>query len=92
MIDPATITTSGIKVLKVLHNDGPDGYSVARIKDARGVTYLGMRWNGSDDENEKGYPTSRGFPVFFSVPAELEPVLSGFYRENPRTLARALSQ
>lgn len=97
MVDPETITTSGIKVLRVLHNDGADGFSVARIKHPNGSSSLGIRWNGSSEDEgagrgSQGYPTSRGKPVFFTIPADLEPVISGMYGENSRVLARSLTQ
>lgn len=86
-VDPRSITTSGIRVTKVLHDDGADGFSVARIKLPNGASHLGMRWNGeseSEDGAERGtlgYPTSRGKPVFFTIPDELEGLISAFYRE-----------
>ncbi len=72
MINPSTITTGGITVLEVLRNTGANGYSVARIQPKIGGTYLGIRWNGEPDPSHRGYPTSRGYPVFFAIPEEME--------------------
>lgn len=38
---------------------------------------LGMRWNGYDDVQTKGFPTVNGKPVWFVVPPYLEvPILT----------------
>lgn len=71
MIDPKAITTSGIEVTQVLANTGIGGYSVCRLRYANGATALGMRWNGGRDENDRGYPSARGYPVFFTIPDDL---------------------
>ena len=90
-VNPKSITTSGIRVKRVLHDDGAGGFSVARIAMPNGTTCLGIRWNGEggyeedgDARGSQGYPTSRGKPVFFTIPDELEDVIAAHYGERIR--------
>jgi hypothetical protein len=72
-MDPTEITTAGTKVVKLLRDTGPGGYSIAKVRDRHHQTFWGIRWNGDDDES--GYPTARGYPVWFILPDEVERVL-----------------
>ena len=72
-MNPMEITTAGTKVVKLLRDTGPGGYSIAMVRDRTRQTFWGIRWNG--DENESGYPTARGYPVWFILPDEVERVL-----------------
>jgi hypothetical protein len=77
MIDPKTVTAGGVTVLEVIENTGEGGYSVARVR-KDGSEAIAMRWNGA--AQEKGYPTARGYPVWFFFPKEAGMVMAAFYR------------
>lgn len=70
---PKDATTRSIKVIRVVRNSGPGGFSMAEL--SNGIERLwGIRWNGEADSN--GYPTSRGHPVWFLLPEEMvQPLL-----------------
>lgn len=77
MIDPKGVTAGGAEVIRILCNTGVDGHSVAVLR-KQGQEHVGIRWNG--EEGGKGYPTARGYPVWFFLPKELGVVLSAHYR------------
>src|SRR5687767_6435541 len=72
-MEPTQITTAGTKVVKLLRDTGPGGYSLAKVRDRNHQTFWGIRWNG--DEDASGYPTARGYPVWFILPDEVERVV-----------------
>lgn len=72
MPEPQDVTTSGIEVVTVLRNTGNDGWSIARLRKNH-QTWLGIRWNGDGDR--PGYPSARGYPVWFTLPEEVAKVL-----------------
>ena len=64
-----------VEVLDVLYDSGEWGVSIARIRyrDELNQPFkecTGMRWNGNLDEDNKGMPVSRGYPVWFVIPDE----------------------
>ena len=50
----------------------------ALLRNPANQEYYGIRWNG--DEGENGYPTSRGKPVWFSLPEEVSNVLNAHFK------------
>jgi hypothetical protein len=49
-----------------------NSYSIAEIEHRDGTVGIGIRWNGNpNDPKDKGYPTSRGHPVWFELPREM---------------------
>ena len=61
------------KLHNVLYDSKEDGWSVTEgMWDDEKV--LAIRWNGGK-ENEIGHPQSRGLPVWFILPSEIEGVL-----------------
>lgn len=64
-----------VEVLDVLYDSGEWGVSVARIRyrdelNQQFKECTGMRWNGNLDEDNKGMPVSRGYPIWFVIPDE----------------------
>jgi hypothetical protein len=82
MIDPKTITTSGIRTVEVLEDTGDGGFTVAKVRMPHGGIQWGVRWNGERgvQGKENGYPTARGYPVWFYFPEELSEVMMNHYR------------
>ena len=61
----------------VLYDGGEDNWSAAEGQwehDGRWDTVLAIRWNGKDGDR-LGNPQSRGRPIWFIVPEELEPAI-----------------
>ena len=62
-------------LIRVLYDGGFGGWSAAEgqwgIRGQRG-NVLAIRWNGGPDRSNIGTPQSRGLPVWFIVPDELE--------------------
>jgi hypothetical protein len=55
-----------------------NSYSIAEIERRDGRVGFGIRWNGNpNDPEDKGYPTSRGYPVWFNLPDEMARDLLG---------------
>lgn len=80
-MDPSKIKTSGITIHKVICDTGAGGYAMVEFSHrGRGERSYGVRWNGQ--EEEIGYPSARGYPVFFELPREMAEVLLGHYRAN----------
>ena len=77
---PTEIETSGVKVVRIVRDTGDGGWSIALLRNPVNQEYHGIRWNGAEGEN--GYPTSRGKPVWFSLPDEVAVVLVAHYRAN----------
>jgi hypothetical protein len=75
---PHNIKTGGTRVLKVIRNTGPHGFSVAKLMDRNNQQFYGMRWNGESD-SDVGYPNARGYPVWFSIPDEIERIIIPHY-------------
>jgi hypothetical protein len=75
-VDPTTVhSPKSVWTLdEVIFSTGQGGWSVARGT-WYGKSVLGMRWNGSDDEDGNGSPQSRGFPTWFIIPEQVESVL-----------------
>jgi hypothetical protein len=88
MIDPKTITTSGVRTDAVLENTGDGGFTVAKVRMPHGGVQLGIRWNGEAGVPSKanGYPTARGYPVWFYFPEELTDVIVNHYRNNSQPI------
>jgi hypothetical protein len=78
-VNPLSIATSGIKVVRLVCDRGPGEWSIALLRNSANQEYFGLRWNGEEDEN--GYPTSRGKPVWFSLPGEISEVLVPHFTE-----------
>lgn len=72
-MDPMQFETSGVRVVKLICNRGEGEWSFALLRNSANQEYYGMRWNGEEGEN--GYPTSRGKPVWFSLPEEVSNAL-----------------
>ncbi len=72
-MDSSSIKTAGTKVMKVLRDTGPGGYCVALVRDRQHQTFWGIRWNGDDEHS--GFPTARGYPVWFILPDEVQRIL-----------------
>ncbi|MEO1958615.1 MAG: hypothetical protein ABGX23_03590 [Nautiliaceae bacterium] len=77
MVDPNKVEhPQGSKVKKVICTCAYSGYtfSIAIVYDPKSKgNRIGMRWDGDkENDNDKGYPTSRGYPVWFFVPKDLE--------------------
>ncbi len=53
-------------LIKVLHDGGEDGYSIALGRWDNNAC-IGMRWNGGEGSSI-GNPQSRGLPTWFIVP------------------------
>lgn len=79
-MNPLDIETSGIKVIRLVCDRGPGEWSIALLRNPANQEYFGLRWNGEDGEN--GYPTSRGKPVWFSLPGEISEVLVPHFSET----------
>lgn len=62
-----------ISGLKILHDNGEDSWSLAEII-WDGEKCMGIRWNGSftDENHNIGTPQSRGLPMWFILPNEVE--------------------
>ncbi len=78
---PEDVTTSGVQVLEVIRSTGDGGWSIARLRKGH-ETYVGFRWNGLGDA--KGYPTSRGYPVWCALPNEVAATLETHYKADFR--------
>ena len=76
MPEPKDVTTSGIEVVEVLRDAGPNEWSIARLR-KNYVTSLGIRWNG--DGERPGYPSARGYPVWFQIPDEVAEIIERHY-------------
>jgi hypothetical protein len=80
-IDPQTVLSPRNRVgsVDILYNSGPspDGatWSVARLVYDGQSDRIGIRWNGSEQEEGIGNPQSRGKPTWFVVPDELSSVV-----------------
>lgn len=74
-IDPQTVLSPQGKVreLKVVYDSNPasGGWSVATMVWDTNPHAVGVRWNGSPEENGKGNPQSRGHATWFILPDEL---------------------
>ncbi len=92
-INPKNVTSPKdlVEVVKVLHDGGDSGVSVAQLK-WDGVDCLGMRWNIAQREwdvaekisNTKscvGMPSSRGHSVWFILPDDLYNKNSELYKD-----------
>ena len=76
--DPTTVTSprEHLHAVSIVHDTGPDGWSVARLqwghREPDGVprTRVGVRWNGGADY--EGSPRGPGgIPMWFVLPDEL---------------------
>jgi hypothetical protein len=78
-IDPQTVLSPQGKVrnLKVVYDSAPEngGWSVATMVWETNPNAVGLRWNGSPEENGKGNPQSHGHATWFIVPDELAPTI-----------------
>ena len=85
-IDPHTVASpkSLVRSVEVLYNDGPGSWSAALVNYAN-REHVGIRWNGSDEQQGLGSPQSRATPVWFIVPNELAELV----REKAEMLANA---
>ena len=71
---------SNWELITVLYNGGDEGWSVAEGKwredgEENWKSVVAIRWNRSHTGSHKGHPLSRGYPVWFIVPDELEKVV-----------------
>jgi hypothetical protein len=75
-INPQTVVAprNRISSVEILYNNGPDGWSVARLE-FDGKECLGIRWNGGVQEQGIGNPQSRGKPTWFVIPSDLTDVV-----------------
>ena len=73
-MNPNEIETNGVRVIRIVCDRGPGEWSMALLRNPANQEYYGIRWNGAEGEN--GYPTSRGKPVWFSLPEEVSNVLN----------------
>ncbi|HEX5483971.1 MAG TPA: hypothetical protein VFZ08_15220 [Terriglobia bacterium] len=80
-VDPKSVVTprTRVKRVDVLYNSqsgrsGGWSWSVALL-DFDDKERIGIRWNGSEDEEGKGNPQSHGRPTWFVVPDELADLL-----------------
>lgn len=78
-MNPRNVTARGITVHRIIRDTGPGGFCMAEISQGRERSH-GIRWNGEEGAN--GYPTSRGYPVWFDLPREMAEVLLGHYQAN----------
>ena len=65
-------------LIRVLYDGGPGRWSVAEGQwgiSGKRDNVLAIRWNGGDGRSHIGTPQSRGLPVWFIVPGELEAVV-----------------
>jgi len=79
-IDPQTVVSPRNRVgsVDILYNSGPGpgwSWSVARLEYDGRLDRIGIRWNGSEEEEGIGNPQSRGRPTWFVVPDELSPLV-----------------
>ena len=74
-VDPQTVLSPQGKVrdLKVVYDSDPSkgGWSVATMLWDTNPNAVGLRWNGTPEENSKGNPQSHGHATWFIVPDEL---------------------
>jgi hypothetical protein len=87
-----------IRSVHILHDSGPDGFSLATI-DWEGTPHIGIRWNVAHKERTDaqkisgsvvchGAPAPNGVPSWFILPRELfDPAL--FHADNAALLSLA---
>lgn len=82
-VDPASVISPQDKVsdVEVIYDGGEGSWSVAKLKWA-GTPDLGIRWNGSYNNQPTGLPQSRGYPTWFIVPEELQGVIVNYCDAN----------
>jgi hypothetical protein len=80
--DPKTVQgpKKHVSNVRVIYDGGEWGSSVAESA-WDGEPNVGIRWNGSDNEQPLGHPQSHGNPVWFQVPAEFSEVVKARARE-----------
>ncbi len=66
-MQPEKVKPAKFHVHTVIYNNGD--FSVAYGKWGNSDTRLAMRWNG-DDEDEIGYPSQGGNPLWFQLPSD----------------------
>lgn len=68
-ISPTAVTSPKRywSLIAVLDDQGPGNIAVA-IGRWENEPYLGMRWNGDNENNPIGNPQSRGLPTWFILP------------------------
>jgi hypothetical protein len=77
-------------LIKVLINEGPEGYSVALGYWDQNAC-LAVRWNACQDR-PVGNPHSRGLPTWFIIPAQLaEAIIKSFDRETQAFVRKFIS-
>ncbi|EOJ8667008.1 hypothetical protein AB7250_07650 [Providencia stuartii] len=69
-----------VEILDIIFDSGRWGASVALLnyRDSIGDEFeecIGMRWNGSLKDNNKGTPLSRGYPIWFIIPDVFKDVI-----------------
>lgn len=78
MVDPKNVISPKSRLsgpIKVLHDTGADGYSIAAFTwDNRRA--VGIRWNGGEDAHEVGNPQSRGLPTWFILPEDIAGIVN----------------
>src|SRR6266568_6488821 len=74
-VDPITVVSPKVswRLKEVIYNSSPGqgGWSAAE-GEWDGDPCLGVRWNGSDNEEGVGNPQSRGHATWFIIPDGLE--------------------
>lgn len=78
MVKPETVIYKGITDLIVLFSN--ESYSIAVFK-WKGQVKYGIRWNGTESEDDKGTPVSHGKPTWFILPYE---VVDSFFKINTK--------
>ena len=71
--DPRTVQgpKKSVSNVRVVYDGGANRCAVAQL-DWEGKPGVGIRWNGSSDEQPLGNPQSHGNPVWFLVPEEFQ--------------------
>ncbi|RYU62045.1 hypothetical protein EWI61_04510 [Methylolobus aquaticus] len=66
--------------VRVIYDGGEGRCAVAELE-WDGEPSVGIRWNGSDDDQPLGHPQSRGNPIWFQLPEEFSEVVRAKARE-----------
>ena len=82
------------RLIRVLHDGGIGEWSAAEGQWAKGGQWhdvLAIRWNGGSSDRGIGSPQSRGLPIWFIVPDEMEAAMRSVIVSVTERMARPFS-